>query len=465
MKGNALQRKKKNNQSLCVVLLLAFCLVGAAGDAFAQVIGADGSICPAYSGFMARIVPCIIDVIIATTQQYLSTFLIYFLPTTGAVMTLAVLLYAFTLLTGRTRAVTREGMILALKIGGVMLAMNSLALLFPAFMNTMSFLVESVSFYLPSVLQEQCPFANNLWQSVDCALAYVVGGILPGFSVVNGMFGFLVGALFSGPIGVALFFLGLGVVLVLMYTLFQAVFILLGAYISLALLMVISPLMVPLVVLRATKGYFEKWLRLLISVILQPMFLFAYLTMMLVTMETVIFTGQFSLYRSIACNAVNGNWNLTGFSIGNYVVYSGGAAERDSYAFSINQTPSMLPAPTASSNTGLPGNAAIVNGGNINTLGPVNGQLAGNIGIEVPTVALNFDVLAAGCGMSSENYVLNLLLSFVMAAAMAYVMYALIGVIPYLGAGMTGEFFGIQNMAKGAIGRMMPKLGAGMGGA
>jgi hypothetical protein len=469
MKGNALQRRTKNSGAVCAALCLAFGLVFAAGDAFAQVIGSNGEICPAYSGFLSRIVPCIIDVIVATTTNYLSTYIVYFTGTMSALMTLAVLIYAITMLTGRTNSVTREGVILVLKLGGVMFTMNVLAVLFPTFMDMMSFLVYSVSFYLPAVLQNQCPFANNLWESVDCGLAYLVGGILPGFGVENGLFGFLVASLFSGPIGVATFFFGLGVMLVLVYTLFQAVYILLGAYVSLALLMAISPLMVPLLVLKVTKGYFEKWLRLLMSVILQPMFLFAYLTMMLLTMESVIFTGPFALYRTIACGAVDGNWSQSGFNIGNYIAYSGGAAERDSYAFTVNQTPEILPEPRVSSNTGIPGQAALDESGtDIRVFGTMFGRLMGNIGVEMPTVALNYNVLAGACGMSSFAYVLNVLLSFVMAAAMAYVMYALIGVIPYLGAGMTGELFGIQSLERSLekvlLGKFMPQIGKGGGG-
>ncbi len=460
MKGNALPLRTKNSSLSFLACVLALGLVCTAGNASAQVIGSDGSICPNYSGFLAKLVPCIGNVVVNATQYYLVNYIGYFVATVNVVLAAAVLFYGFSLFTGRTRSASREGVILALKIGGVALGMNSLVQLFPVLLDSIGFLVNTVSFYLPNVMQQECPYANGLWETVDCTLAQVVGGIYPGYSVSNGMLGFLVASLFSGPIGVATFFLGLGVVMVLLLTLFQAVFILLSTYIALALLMGIAPLAVPLVALKATKGYFEKWLRLLLTVILQPMFLFAYLTMLLLMMEVVVFTGPYSLYRAISCNAVNGNWGGSGFNIGNYLVYSGAVAERTGYNMSVNQSPSVLGPVSGVSNTGTPGKAALgTPGTNITSLASVNGRLLGNIGIEVPTAALNYDVLAAGCGMSTSNYVLNLLFSFIMAAAVAYVMYTLIAIIPFLGASMTGELFGIQQIANSQFSRMASSFG------
>lgn len=434
-------------------MILALGLVGAAGDAFAQT-SVDG-LCGMYTGFFAKIVPCIGTVVINATQYYLVNYIGYFVATMNVVLTFAVLLYGFMLYTGRARSASREGFILMLKIGGVGMVMGVLADLYPTLVETMMYLVEAVSFYLPTVMYNQCPYANGLWEILDCSMAHLVGGVFPGITVAHGLLGFLVASLFSGPAGVATFFLGISMILVMLYTLFQAVFVMLATLITMSLLMGVAPLMIPLLALRVTKGYFEKWLRLLMTVILQPMFLFAYLTMMMIMMEAVIFSGPFSLYRAIACDAVDGNWGATNFSIGNYISSSGAAAERNSYTFSVNQSPTMLPAPSGSSNTGTPGKAATtVSGGNITSLASVQGRLMGNIGVKVPSVALNYEVLAGACGESTQDYMLKLLFAFVMAAAITYVMYTLIGVIPYLGASMTGELFGVQQMVTSQFSKM-----------
>jgi len=82
-----------------------------------------------------------------------------------------------------------------------------------------------------------------------------------------------------GPI----FFLEVGLFLVILFLLFlfisfalKAVYILILSFVALAVMLFISPIMIPMVLFERTKGLFDSWLRNIISFALQPMVLFAY---------------------------------------------------------------------------------------------------------------------------------------------------------------------------------------------
>ena len=88
------------------------------------------------------------------------------------------------------------------------------------------------------------------------------------------------------------------------------------------LMVLVSPLFIPLILFRATKSYFARWLRLTASFIIQPIILFAYLTMLLAAFDTVVFNGPNSLYHAIAGNAANNAC----FSIGSWLMGGNGGA-------------------------------------------------------------------------------------------------------------------------------------------
>ena len=299
----------------------------------------DGSyiICPYYPGLVNRVVNCIGDTIIWSMWKFLRDYNTNFIITVNILILLAVMLYSVVLFTGRAQLAVREGTLLAIKIGVIIFLVNKneFANLFPALIDTINFFSSKVQLYTERALGNYCTNAlstirnfnidmNNLsiWLRVDCMIEHLIGGILPNHTVATGILGFLFAAFFSGSVGVALFLLGISIILVLVRAFIQAVFTLLSAYLSMAMLAMIAPMVIPLILFKSTKAFFEKWLRLIIGVILQPIFLFAFLNMFLLAMDISLFTSKYSLYQTIMCN------NDTHTQIGSFVQHRGMVLDR-----------------------------------------------------------------------------------------------------------------------------------------
>jgi len=84
-----------------------------------------------------------------------------------------------------------------------------------------------------------------------------------------------------------------------------------SAKIAIAFLIGLAPIFVPLMLLQVTKTYFTKWAMQLLSYLLQPIFIFAFLSLTLVMLDTTIFRGEYSLSAIWFDDPVNSydDWN------------------------------------------------------------------------------------------------------------------------------------------------------------
>jgi type IV secretory pathway VirB6-like protein len=82
--------------------------------------------------------------------------------------------------------------------------------------------------------------------------------------------------------------------------LIKVLFAFLVAFIGLAFMIMLGPLFIPLVLFRATKTYFDKWVEFIITTALQPVLLLTFVTFATAAMDLVIFSGERSVYRTIA---------------------------------------------------------------------------------------------------------------------------------------------------------------------
>jgi type IV secretory pathway VirB6-like protein len=465
-----LPRIKNNAFGLALSLLFAFGMVlSTAQQAHAQnnpyvvttnsvqdiMRGATGPICSAYvdpvtgvvtqlSGLTARFVLCIQGTVIWALQRYLGNFVDdYIINLINVMCAFAVLLYGFMVSTGRAQGASREGVILALKIGIVVWLVNKSAFsaIFPAIIGSIDWLLALVTEYTAVQFSGLCPYSPFIWNRVDCALNLLIGGILPGTTIFSGFIGFVAAMLFSSGIGVAVFFFGIGIIIALLKTIFQAMFILISAYIALALLALLAPLMIPLILFRATKAYFEKWLRMMIGVILQPLFLFTYMTIFLIALDVSLFTGQFSVYRSITCGAT--------IPVGNYIWSSGAVSERSGpsalFSMNISQRPRNFegtPQGTQSAFGGPVGNEAVKQ-----VADPKKPFSVGSFfNMDLTALALDIGQLAANCNVSPLLYFVRLVLSLFTAMAVIYIFSTMLQFIPYLGTLISSDLFGLPNL-------------------
>jgi hypothetical protein len=202
----------------------------------------------------------------------------------------------------------------ALKVGSVMMLTYAFGQssvwpegLYPVLITITDNMADFVSHYIGYSTTLKCA-ANyditDMWGRVDCVLNTLFGGIFDPNLLLAGLIGFLYSCLFSGGIGLFIAVFGFAVIYFLMMAIFRAVYITITAYVALALMAIISPIFITMILFKSTYGYFEKWLKLTMGFMLQPMFLFAYLSMLLIAFDTVIYDGPYSLYRAIVGNKV-----------------------------------------------------------------------------------------------------------------------------------------------------------------
>jgi hypothetical protein len=407
--------------------------------------------------------------------------------TVSVMITLAIVLWGMLMATGKTTAPVRDLSVLLMKIGAVLMFSWNFNGWFPLMLDAMEHLLGIVSSY---ALQNPALNCSNMttdpwlpmsvWERIDCTLQTLIGGILPydlatgqmiGANTVRyGIAAFLVVSLFSGAVGIFIALLGFWLILQFLLTVARAVYIFICSYLAFSLMVLISPFFVPLILFRVTKAYFEKWLKITMGFILQPIFLFAYLAMLLAVFDTVVFTGPRSLYRAIAGQHVS----EPGFKLGEKLRTEGVYAEDNQSGFGVrtdfNPLQSSLP-----------------------TIRPVDSGVAGIISeemasqqnwedifsflkgrkvfrVDAPTTVINWEMLAAYHGgywippppnqpgppaLNMKAFFVNLFLSFILALVTGVIFFILLDALPFIGSGITAEPFSSQlGMGKvGSVGK------------
>lgn len=419
-------------------------------NAHAVIVG--GEICPG-QGLMNRIVPCISNTIIAATENFLVPFSAVLASTISALCLLAIVVFGAKAALGNQRQLKSETIILGIKLGLVIMFTSNFGGLFPHLMSIIDSMIIMVSGALVYEIDLRCPFELSIWMRIDCTLDQLIGGILPGSLISSGMIGFLFASLFSPTIGVTVFFLGMGFLVIIVLALAKATYVFLSAYIGIAMMVVVSPLFIPLILFRVTKAYFEKWLRLLIGLMVQPIFLFAYITMLLIAFDVVVFTGERSVFHAIA----GPNANAADFKLGDFLLEkdaNGDDAfkEQNEIEKSINMDPEELAqglGVQGIENTGLFGKLGNW-ADNLNDRAQI---FAGaNAHLRVPVKAVDFIHIKKQANfnnLTDTEYMLGIILAMFTAVIVAYIFYTWLEYIPYLGTSLTGEVLSLPNLARG----------------
>jgi len=335
---------QKNRNKLVCFLTLAFWLATfllpqnsfAAGIPTSPppTVGADGTVCPdSHKGLVVRIVPCIRNTVLyATTQMFVPITKIVAKLVTAA-STLAIVLWGIRVMLGHPVAVTRDGFVLAIKIGVVGLFSSQYPYLFPKMIAIMDGLINIVAKPAADMVKVatscQLNFTGTdakmmmVFGSVDCYLDNLVGGIFQPAGIKNGIVGFLFSLIFSNVAG---FFMG-AICFYLIYlsimTIAKSLYIFIMAFIAFSLMSILSPIFVPMILFKQTTKYFTQWADLSISFIVQPVMLMAYLTMFLMAFNVTVFHSTHSLYYAIAGEASIPNDKTADFKIGDWLSQKG----------------------------------------------------------------------------------------------------------------------------------------------
>ena len=135
------------------------------------------------------------------------------------------------------------------------------------------------------------------WQRIDQFLGNLMG-FSSGVTLINGLVGLVGAAAFSSTVGISMFFFGMMGILKLLTFILELIYTYLLAFLTIGFLLILMPIMIPLALFFYTERYFKKWTEIIVSVILTPVLIFAFVYM---------FIGIFDILIQNIFNILGGN--------------------------------------------------------------------------------------------------------------------------------------------------------------
>jgi hypothetical protein len=455
-------------------------------------------------GFTVRLIPCILNAVTYATTSILGPFSAYMLTIINAVFTLAIATWGVLILSGNVAAISQGGMMLALKIGAIAFFANNFGGLYPVMLNVMEELLNIIANPVTidsgptgislwqgactppevfSATNEKIQNIMSVWHILDCYIDLLIGGIIAptpaaqAAAITTGIIGFIVGMLFSSSIGLFIAFIGFYVIIMTLFTIARAVYIFITAYIAFSFMAIISPIFIPCILFRSTREYFADWLRLTISFIIQPIFLFGYLVMFLVAFNTVFFVGHQSLYYAIAGDASQEDVNT--FKIGPWLsskgIYEKILIGKDYVAIDQGGDKVVTGGVSKFEDTGLTDLQAIRRAFKVGMGGsePLDffetGVMVNSINWERLAQVVKPSEYSAAVGSDTalakfyQDYKIRVFLAFLMAAVVMYIFYSLLEYLPYIGSATMGDLGYVPTLGAGSLAAPGSKQLGGMG--
>ncbi len=288
------------------LLLILLCFFTPIGSAHAASSCATIAIeCPD-EGLTERAVQCIRGPVIATACEMLENNYTLFQSVVAACCLLAIIIMGFKITTGQMRRPLGEIGVLVIKITAVSYFSANLADWFPRILEALDATLEIVTAPLmQNVMVCGGVDDTNVWGRVDCLLMSL-GGI-GAVGLTGGLLGLVAGnALSAGnafmegaDIGYTLFQVGLGMFVMAFLSFFRAVYGFIAAGVMIAFLIALAPMVLPCMLFRATTGYYNRWIGMLLSYCLQPFVIFGFMALTLTFMDVAIFRGEYSLANTM----------------------------------------------------------------------------------------------------------------------------------------------------------------------
>ncbi len=258
--------------------------------------------CPFTEGFTFLVVTCLQQAIIDATMVFLAEFSEAMYSTVIALIVFQVTLFGVQAVMGVSE-ITKKAWALLLKIGVVLTFGYELGGFAPNIFAIMeevqAVVVDSIGFTGDMECEVTAAvagaFTNSaVWLRMDCIIDKLFKFSEP-LLLFNAIFAMLSAALFSGTLGVAVFFMGITALLNVLGFVFYAVYIFILSYVYVGFLIAISPLLIPLMLVGVNLGMYERWLSNVIAGMGIPVFVFAYLALTLPILDYVVFVDPESL--------------------------------------------------------------------------------------------------------------------------------------------------------------------------
>lgn len=460
-----------------------------------QGVARNVTVCPGSDpanpeeGLTSRLIPCIRDNIIYRTTQLLIPLNNYFNDAVTAATVLALALWGIMVMTGHATNVSRDGIILGIKIAAIMMFTNNFNNMYPILLNCIEGLLNVLAVPAIPILSANsvwngtsnfnCTFGTfqdserhimEIWNILDCYIDLLIGGIFSKFTWVSGILGLITAAVFSTTAGLFVALAGLFMIAYAFMTISKLVYIFITSYIAFSFMVLISSIFIPCILFRSTKEYFDSWLRLTLSFLLQPLFVFTYLVMFLVAINVTIFSGPRSLYYTIAGPSISTN-NGSQFRMGKWINDVGGYKEelKAKDQIRVGNAGETLneenPVDTMHTDKQGYNPLAFKNLSDFMTWDPTSpGKPLAFFQAGIPVTTIDWKAMAqnaqkdewvgvaleaAGAANEIEankildkfylDYKISVFIAFLMAAITMYLFYSLLNFIPYIGTGALGD--------------------------
>lgn len=350
------------------------------------IFGEDGGA----TGVFMYLMPCLTDLIRDTAYDFIDDFYDEISGIIDTFLVIAVAIFGITVATGGLENVKRDAMTFVIKlvaIVGLTQGMGDVLELMYSLQDDMITAATgyiSTGSFLTGFNFLHCNMVLDIWMRADCIVHLLLGVKLPSLNVggltsvfnegtdtfeeVAGQVLTSAGALNDGLVTFFWDCIKTGSVLALagivgMYMIFQFVVglcraanIYLMSMLAMALMAVIGGFLLPLMIMRSTYSYFDRWARNFISVTIQPVILFIFLNIAFTAFDIVLMSGQNSLMHTIAGDAVDDGYDVDGDAT---LETGDGEDDASSLPFSLNEYIQYLNAsrPATSSDA----NAACIN--------------------------------------------------------------------------------------------------------
>ena len=203
-----------------------------------------------------------------------------------------------------------------------------------------------------------------MWHRADCIFDMVIGlssaasngggGAQDGLA--RGMMAFFYYNLQSGALGILVGLVGLYICFNLLMALLKASYTYIIALITLTFLFILGALFMPLIMFGYTFSLFERWVKMALAMIIQPLILFAYLNVLFVAFDVMLWSGTNSLMNTIS----GGQANSAGFNLHEYAQSNGLYKENGGeVGITTDMDRSKLDQENPSANEGILGNAVM----------------------------------------------------------------------------------------------------------
>ena len=471
----------------------------------ASASGGQVANCSRYDGLSSRIVACTQETLRNAGNTLFANFYPIVANFVTAVLTLGVIVFGIMMALGMVEKLSRDAMVLLLKVAFVAYFVQNVDMLY-AWIIAMIDALSNVMFTFATVQHPTTPVCIidkvSVWERVDCLIDTLIGirtdnaggngsanRQLTGHGLMRGLVAFFGSAFFSSVPGFIIGIIGFMFIYTMLMFMVKAMFTYLLAYMAVMLMMLVAPFFMPMVLFRATKQYFDTWVKLIIGFSLQPVIIIAFVSFAVAAVDVVVFSGQRSFVRTIAGDAAkSGGFNLNTYldGIGAYSTRTIGPE-----MVGANHNPA---APQTNRQRGVAGNVLMTQcgqnvqnaaaGGVNNAVGAAQNCARGwVVGLNLRAIdwqkvaeSRNPPVLVSGTGTKQAAFMKELMSSAILTAVMVFIVNALMRVVPSLAndligsASQTPNLFGlaskwdIQGQATGASDRVVANFRTMVGG-